>query len=164
MALLPEPFAGHSGTVGIPLTAPAARRTVGLTWRSDRDLTRTAARWKLVCYHVPAFQASKQHYAEQQTRQLQPLFEACGVDLCFAGHVHNYQRTVPIRFAPDAAGLVKGKVNGNLGFTVSYSMAKDSKNKQAAWTLLSWLTGKVGMSKWMSLGLALPSRSDVKAA
>jgi multiple sugar transport system substrate-binding protein len=59
--------------------------------------------------------------------------------------------------------MVKGKVNGNLGFTVSYSMAKDAKNKQAAWTLLSWLTGKVGMSKWMSLGLALPSRSDVKA-
>jgi multiple sugar transport system substrate-binding protein len=59
--------------------------------------------------------------------------------------------------------MVKGKVNGNLGFTVSYSMAKDSKNKQAAWTLLSWLTGKAGMSKWMSLGLALPSRSDVKA-
>jgi multiple sugar transport system substrate-binding protein len=59
--------------------------------------------------------------------------------------------------------MVKGKVNGNLGFTVSYSMAKDADNKQAAWTLLSWLTGKVGMSKWMSLGLALPSRSDVKA-
>jgi multiple sugar transport system substrate-binding protein len=59
--------------------------------------------------------------------------------------------------------MVKGKVNANLGFTVSYSMAKDSKNKQAAWTLLSWLTGKAGMTKWMSLGLALPSRSDVKA-
>ncbi|HET7744955.1 MAG TPA: extracellular solute-binding protein [Gaiellaceae bacterium] len=59
--------------------------------------------------------------------------------------------------------MVKGKVNGNLGFTVSYSMAKDSKNKAAAWTLLSWLTGKVGMTKWMSLGLALPSRTDVKA-
>jgi multiple sugar transport system substrate-binding protein len=59
--------------------------------------------------------------------------------------------------------MVKGKVNGNLGFTVSYSMAKDAKNKHAAWTLLSWLTGKVGMTKWMSLGLALPSRSDVKA-
>jgi multiple sugar transport system substrate-binding protein len=59
--------------------------------------------------------------------------------------------------------MVKGKVNGNLGFTVSYSMAKDANDKQAAWTLLSWLTGKVGMSKWMSLGLALPSRSDVKA-
>ena len=42
--------------------------------------------------------------------------------------------------------MVKGKVNGNLGFTVSYSMAKASKNKPAAWTVLSWLTGKVGMT------------------
>ena len=59
--------------------------------------------------------------------------------------------------------MVKGKVNANLGFTVSYSMAKDSKNKAAAWTALSWLTGKVGMTLWMSHGSALPSRSDVKA-
>jgi multiple sugar transport system substrate-binding protein len=59
--------------------------------------------------------------------------------------------------------MVKGKVNGNLGFTVSYSMAKDSSHKAAAWTLLSWLTGKAGMTLWMSKGLALPSRTDVKA-
>ena len=61
------------------------------------------------------------------------------------------------------APMVQGKVPANLGFTVSYSLAKDSANKQAAWTLLSWLTGKVGMTLWMSKGLALPSRSDVKA-
>jgi multiple sugar transport system substrate-binding protein len=42
-------------------------------------------------------------------------------------------------------------------------MAKDSKHKQAAWTLLSWLTGKQGQKLWVSKGLALPSRSDVKA-
>jgi len=59
--------------------------------------------------------------------------------------------------------MIKGKANGNLAFTVSYSMAKDSKNKQAAWTLLSWLTGKKGQKVWMSKGLSLPSRSDVKA-
>lgn len=59
--------------------------------------------------------------------------------------------------------MVKEKTGGNLAFTVSYSMAKDSKNKQAAWTLLSWLTGKQGMTLWTSEGLALPSRSDVKA-
>jgi len=44
VALVPEQFAGQSGTIGIPLTAPAARRTVGLTWRSDRDLAPAAAR------------------------------------------------------------------------------------------------------------------------
>jgi multiple sugar transport system substrate-binding protein len=59
--------------------------------------------------------------------------------------------------------MVKNKTGGNLGFTVSYSLAKDSQHKQAAWTLLSWLTGKEGMKQWTSLGLALPSRTDVKA-
>jgi multiple sugar transport system substrate-binding protein len=59
--------------------------------------------------------------------------------------------------------MVKNKTGGNLAFTVSYSMAKDAKDKQAAWTLLSWLTGPQGMKLWVSKGLALPSRSDVKA-
>ncbi|HZT16434.1 MAG TPA: extracellular solute-binding protein [Gaiellaceae bacterium] len=59
--------------------------------------------------------------------------------------------------------MISQKTGGNLAFTVSYSMAKDSKNKQAAWTLLSWLTGQQGQKLWVSKGLALPSRSDVKA-
>ncbi len=58
--------------------------------------------------------------------------------------------------------MVRGRQGGNLAFTVSYSMAKDSKNKNAAWTLLTYLTGKQGMAVWTSKGLALPSRSDVK--
>jgi multiple sugar transport system substrate-binding protein len=33
--------------------------------------------------------------------------------------------------------MIKGKQNGNLAFTVSWSMAKSSSNKPAAWTLLS---------------------------
>jgi multiple sugar transport system substrate-binding protein len=59
--------------------------------------------------------------------------------------------------------MISQKTGGNLAFTVSYSMAKDTKNPQAAWTLLSWLTGKQGQKLWVSKGLALPSRSDVKA-
>jgi multiple sugar transport system substrate-binding protein len=61
------------------------------------------------------------------------------------------------------APLPKGKTRGNLAFTVAYAMARDSKNKAAAWTLLSYLTGRVGMKKWTSLGFALPARKDVKA-
>ncbi len=60
--------------------------------------------------------------------------------------------------------MPKGHTTGNLGFTVSYSMAKDSKNKPAAWTLLSYLTSAQGMKKWTDQGLALPSRSDVPPA
>ena len=65
-----------------------------------------------------------------------------------------------VRFT--TAPMVRGKAQGNLAFTVSYSIAKDTKNVNAAWTLLTFLTGKRGMTVWTSKGLALPSRSDVK--
>ena len=58
--------------------------------------------------------------------------------------------------------MIRNKQPGNLAFTVSYSIAQDSKQKAAAWTLLTYLTGKQGMGTWTSKGLALPSRSDVK--
>jgi DNA-binding transcriptional LysR family regulator len=45
VAVLPEQFAGTSGTVGIPLSAAGARRTIGLTWRADRPLPAPAARF-----------------------------------------------------------------------------------------------------------------------
>jgi multiple sugar transport system substrate-binding protein len=61
------------------------------------------------------------------------------------------------------APLPKDKKRGNLAFVVSYSMAKDSKNKPAAWTLLKYLVGKQGMQQWINLGLALPTRKDVHA-
>jgi len=50
---------------------------------------------------------------------------------------------------------------GNLAFTVSYSIGRDSPNKPAAWTLLSYLTGPQGMKVWTSKGVAMSSRSDV---
>jgi multiple sugar transport system substrate-binding protein len=58
--------------------------------------------------------------------------------------------------------MIRNKQAGNLAFTVSYSIAKDSKQKAAAWTLLTYLTGRQGMRTWTSRGLALPSRSDVQ--
>jgi multiple sugar transport system substrate-binding protein len=61
-----------------------------------------------------------------------------------------------------AAPLPKNKTRGNLAFTVSYSIGKDSKHKSLAWTLLTYLTGKVGMRKWVKLSGGLPTRGDVK--
>jgi multiple sugar transport system substrate-binding protein len=57
--------------------------------------------------------------------------------------------------------MIRQITGGNLAFTVSYSMAKDAKDKGAAWTLLSWLTSKEGQALWTSKGLALPTRTDV---
>jgi multiple sugar transport system substrate-binding protein len=58
--------------------------------------------------------------------------------------------------------LPKGKQAATLAFTVSYSTSPASKNKQAAWVLITYLTGKTGMKLWTSKGLALPARADVK--
>ena len=48
-----------------------------------------------------------------------------------------------------------------ISYTVSYSMGADSKNKDQGWVLLSYLTGKEGMTMWTAGGVALPSRKDV---
>lgn len=93
------------------------------------DLTGTKAKWKFVCYHVPGFNATKQHYTEQQARLLQPLFEECGVDATFAGHVHNYQRSVPLTFVPDGKGQVKGKVNGTFALDTDFDGDKNTVPK-----------------------------------
>jgi LysR family transcriptional regulator, transcription activator of glutamate synthase operon len=45
VAVVPEAFAGLSGTVGLRLTSAGARRTIGLTWRTDRELTPPAQRF-----------------------------------------------------------------------------------------------------------------------
>ena len=72
-----------------------------------KDLTTTKAKWKFVCFHQPPFHSSKTHYADQQVRPLQPLFEECGVNVTFGGHVHNYQRTVPLKFAITENEVIK---------------------------------------------------------
>jgi multiple sugar transport system substrate-binding protein len=62
------------------------------------------------------------------------------------------------------APLAKGTQAANLGFTTSYSIGKDSKNKDAAWVLLTYLTGPEGMKLWTQGGVANPSRKDVAPA
>ena len=47
---------------------------------------------------------------------------------------------------------------GNLAFTVSFSIYADTQVPEEAWTLVNYLTGPEGMGKWVSLGLAMPSR------
>jgi len=63
----------------------------------------------------------------------------------------------------EIAEMPAGAEQATLAFTVSYSIGADSANPDAAWSLLSYLTGAEGMEIWTSQGLALPSRSDVPA-
>jgi multiple sugar transport system substrate-binding protein len=61
-------------------------------------------------------------------------------------------------FAEMPAGSA-GKVT--ITYTAAYAIAADSKNKDAAWVVMQYLTGPEGMAKWTEGGIAIPSRSDV---
>lgn len=65
-----------------------------------RDVQSSKADWKIVTFHHPGFNSSKAHYDYQQMRLLSPVLEQLGVDLVINSHVHNYQRSKPLRFAP----------------------------------------------------------------
>jgi multiple sugar transport system substrate-binding protein len=60
--------------------------------------------------------------------------------------------------------MLRNRAQGNLSFTVSYSIGRTSQNKNAAWRLLRFLVGKQGQAVWTKNSGFLPSRSDVQPA
>jgi hypothetical protein len=117
----PAHFVVLNDNRGMNLDAPAFRRWLAADLRGSR------ARWKLVCFHVPGFHSSLAHYPEQQARRLEPLFEECGVDLTFAGHVHNYQRSVPLRFRPEPGRGRAGPVDGRFTLDTTFDGARHTR-------------------------------------
>ncbi|MBO0932389.1 purple acid phosphatase family protein [Fibrella aquatilis] len=64
------------------------------------------ATWRFVMFHHPGFNSAREHYEQQHTRLMAPVFEAGKVDVVFNGHVHNYQRSYPLTFVPDRKGVL----------------------------------------------------------
>jgi acid phosphatase type 7 len=95
-------------------------------WLID-DLRNAKGRWKIVCFHMPGFHSSIKHYAEQQVRPLSPLFEEAGVTLTFAGHVHNYQRSVPLKFAPNHKQEKKKSVDGRFTLDTAFDGVNNTR-------------------------------------
>lgn len=64
----------------------------------------TNLNWIVVSFHKPLFSspngcsASSCKGSSSLTKALQPLFDKYHVDLVLEGHVHNYQRTFPVKF------------------------------------------------------------------
>lgn len=75
-------------------------------------------------------------------------------------YMTNSYPDTPYAWAP----MPQGAQQATLGFTVSYSIGVDSPNQDAAWVLLTYLTGPDGMTTWTEGGVANPSRQDVPAA
>jgi len=90
-------------------------------WLTKDLATAANATWRFVLYHHPGFNSSRAHYEQQQMRLIAPILEKGKVDIVFAGHVHNYQRTYPITFVPDNLGsqLVAGANNIKTGKVVN---------------------------------------------
>ena len=62
-------------------------------------------------------------------------------------------------FAEMPTGSIGEKVT--LSYTAAYGIGVDSLNKDQGWTVLQYLAGPDGMTKWTEGGIAVPSRSDV---
>ena len=112
------------------------------------------ASWRIVALHHPLFQSSRSHFDDQWMRVLSPLLEKHGVDLVLAGHVHNYQRTAPLRFKPTKPGPRGTAVEGE--FTVD--QAFDGKTVTQAKGIIHIVTGAGGAE------LYDPWQTDAKAS
>ncbi len=67
------------------------------------------ATWKFVAFHHPGFNSSRAHFDDQRMRAIADVLENAGVDLVFNGHVHNYQRTYPLRYRTGPEGKPTSK-------------------------------------------------------
>lgn len=63
----------------------------------EADLAATTQRWKLVFHHKPAYTTASHAPERDVLEWFVPVEEAGGVAMDFAGHNHNYERSVPIR-------------------------------------------------------------------
>jgi len=112
----------------------------------ERDLAAAREKaWRIVAFHQPPFHSSKTHYDEQRTRVLAPLFEEYGVDLVISGHIHNYQRSYPLRFVPEKGndGRVVG-LGGHVKGRWTLDTAFDGKSKTKPEGVIYLVTGGGG--------------------
>jgi len=61
--------------------------------------------WIIVCFHKPIYTAASNHSGYTAFRDVyHPLFDQYKVDICLSGHVHNYQRTKPLKYTGTGTG------------------------------------------------------------
>jgi 3',5'-cyclic AMP phosphodiesterase CpdA len=106
-------------------------------WRQwvEQDLEKAkSATWRFVAFHQPGFSADNQHLYEQRMRLLSDIFQKENVDLVFAGHAHDYQRTFPLEFSPKQENGMpllneNGTVDGDIALDKTYDGVKKTKPK-----------------------------------
>jgi len=109
----------------------------------DRDLGASRARWKFVAHHHPQYSSDSNDYGDTATeqsilgdrnaRKIIPLLEKHGVDIVWVGHIHDYERTWPLR---------AGKVDPERGVIYIQTGGGGAELEEFAPTR-SWFTAKV---------------------
>lgn len=116
----------------------------------DKDLQAAQkATWRFVCFHQACFNSDIGHIIDQRMRVLADIFEKRQVDIVFAGHTHNYQRTYPLRFVvakqPDGKLVAPdGEVAGS--WTLDKSFTDDNNTSPNGVIYLVTGAGGAGLS------------------
>ena len=109
---LPDPERWYAFTFGdaeffmIDGNRSLADQSAQLNWL-EQALEASDARWRFAVLHQPPYTSDSNDYGDTlvgpsqrgdpNARNIVRLLEDHGVDLCFSGHVHDYERTFPIR-------------------------------------------------------------------
>ena len=109
--VLPEPERYYSFTFGnaeffmIDGNRSLAEQSEQLNWL-EQSLAKSKAKWKFAVLHQPPYTSDSNDYGDtyhttstrgdMNARNIVSVLEKYGVDICFSGHVHDYERTFPI--------------------------------------------------------------------
>ena len=120
----------------------------GLRSWVEHDLAAAkGATWRFVAFHHPGFHSSKKHFEEQQMRRMAVIFEAGHVDIVFNGHVHNYQRSFPLRFVQGSVAAEKSKSARNaVGGSWTLDKSFDGRTDTSPDGVIYLVTGGGGAS------------------
>ena len=109
----------------------------------DQELGKSKATWKFAVHHHPPYSSDENDYGntwkgqsprgDLKLRPLVGLYEKHGLDICFFGHIHDYERTWPIREdkIDPRRGVIYVQAGGAGGGLENYAPTR------------SWFTAKV---------------------
>lgn len=76
--------------------AESGDKELQATWMQS-DLAATTQPWRFAFHHIPAYSSCTTHGSNSELQSLwSPVEEAGGIAIDFAGHNHNYERSVPL--------------------------------------------------------------------
>ena len=113
--------------------------------RQDLRAAKRAA-WRLVGVHHPPFNSSRSHFNDQWIRLLADIFQQEGVAVVFSGHVHNYQRTHPLRFVVESEAAQGPMKRGRIGGAWQLDCNYDGLTRTAPEGVIWVVTGAGGAS------------------